>query len=356
MKRLIAVVGLAAFAACGSADDDAADSVASPTSPSPTTAPVTSPPVTTRPPVVDVTLAPASSVPSSSVPATVSVSTATPSTSPPASDPPRSAATSGTAVVYASAGDEYAWLPVGWWDGSSWGSVEWPSPDVVIPAPTFDALSVASVEFGTDPLDGVTDYTPATYGCVDDTGISSFELALDLPDVSWWGYRALAVTSDWDVQPRTVSAVGLDAPEYQELGESLVPNDQPVDPSLGDVEQVLRADLDGNGVEEVLLTFQHLADPRGDGMGSPGDFSLVIARYPDVSGTVVDEVLAEHVVPTPADSPFPDWTRVMAIADLNGDGTMEVALASGFWESVVVTVYEFSDGGLHEVMTSGCGV
>ena len=71
---------------------------------------------------------------------------------------------------------------------------------------------------------------------------------------------------------------------------------------------------------------------------------------------MVDEVLTEHFVPTPMDTPSPDRSRVMAIADLNGDGTMEVAIGSVYWESAGVAIYEFAGGALHEVMSSGCGV
>jgi len=297
-------------------------------------------------------------VPASSAPATAPVTTAPPPTSPASSLPAGPGPIAGTALVYASSGDEYAWLPVGWWDGSAWVSADWPTPDLVIPDTPFDALSVAGVDLATGPMRGVTSYSDATYGCVDMADIASFVLPIDLPSSDLWGYRLLAVSSDWDVQPRPVTAVGLESPVYQELGESLVPTDQPVDPSLGDVVQVLRADLDGDGIEEVLFTFEYRADPTDQalGTGASGDFSLVAARYPHADGSVVDEVLFANVVPTPTDFPAASRSRVIAIADLNGDGTMEVAVAAEYWESAGVTVSEFSGGGLHTVMESGCGV
>ena len=43
------------------------------------------------------------------------------------------------------------------------------------------------------------------------------------------------------------------------------------------------------------------------------------------------------------------------ILDVNGDGTMEVAITSVGWESAGVTVFEFRDGALHDVMSSACG-
>ena len=351
MKRLVGALGLAVLAACGS--DSESGGPASTAGTSTTAAPTTAAPTTATP----TTAAPATAAPTTAAPTSTTAPTTQPAPPTSATPAPPTGAdpTSGTAVVYASAGDEFAWLPVGWWDGTDWGSVEWPTPEVVIPESTFDTLSVASVEFPSGPMRGITDFAPTTYGCVDDTGLSSIELPIGLTDVTDQpGYRLLAVTGDWDVQPRPVSQVGIDSPVYQELGESLVPPDQPVDPTLGEVVQVLRADLDGNGVEEVLFTFQHMTDSGG--MGAPGEFSLVIARYPAASGAVIDEVLVEHFVPTPMEAPSPDRSRVMAIADLNGDGTMEVAIGSTYWEAANVSVYEFADGSLHQVMESGCGV
>ena len=360
VKRRVVALLLAALAACGSGDDtDGAASVVAPAStvstgaePQPTPPSSTAGPTTAEEPATSPAAVPTTQPPTAQ-PATTQPATTRPPPSATTTAPP-SKPTSGTAVVYASSGDEHPWLPVGWWDGAAWGSVEWPTPEVVIPGSTFDTLSVASVEFPTGPMRDVP-VVPASYGCIDDAGLASIDLQIGLTEApDWHGYRLLAVTADWDVQPRPVSQVGVDSPVYKQLGESLVPADQPVDPALGEVVQVLRADLDGNGVEEVLFTYQHLTDSGG--MGAPGEFSLVIARYPDATGAVVDDVLVEHVVPTPMDAPSPDRSRVMAIADLNGDGTMEVAIGSVYWESAAVVVYEFTGGALHEVMTSGCGV
>ena len=161
--------------------------------------------------------------------------------------------------------------------------------------------------------------------------------------------------ADWDVQPRPVSAVGLDDPEYQQVGESLVPTDEPVDPRVGDVIQVFRADLDGDGIEEVLFTFEHV-DPElateCPCSASSRSSSLAIPMH---DGEVVDDVVYEHVVADrPWTSPTSGEPSVAAILDLNGDGTMEVAIRLSGGRAPR-HVFEFRDGALHQVMTSGCG-
>lgn len=257
-------------------------------------------------------------------------------------------------MVYATGGGEFPWLPVGWWDGGAWQTVDWPDADDAIPAASFDAVSVSSLSLADSPQRARTDYERQDYECVDSPGPSSIVLDPGLPESDqWYGYRALAVTADWDVQPRPVRAVGLDAPEYQQLGESLVPASDETDPTRGDVVQVVRADLDGDGVEEVLFAFEYSATDNG--MATAGDFSVLVARYPESDGTVVDDVLFEHLVQSPVEYPSLDRARVVAIADVNGDGVMEVAIGTALWEGASAAVYEFRDGELTQVMSSGCG-
>jgi hypothetical protein len=233
-------------------------------------------------------------------------------------------------------------------------SVDWPSAETAIPSTNHATLSVASVELAS-PIRGATDFTRARYSCIDEGPDGSIAYPLDLGESErWYGYRAVGVLGDWDVQPRAFSAVGLDAPDYQRAGEELVAADG-VDPNGGDVTQVVRADLDGDGLEEVLYTFERQTDTIGT--GAQGDFSYAIARLPSATGAVHQQVLFRHVVPDRAEVPFPDTARarLAAVADLNGDGVMEVAVATVYWEGAGITVFEMHGGSLEAVIESGCG-
>jgi hypothetical protein len=47
--------------------------------------------------------------------------------------------------------------------------------------------------------------------------------------------------------------------------------------------------------------------------------------------------------------------RVLGVADLNGDGRMEIALRNWYYEGAGVTVFEFGGDGATPVMDNGCG-
>jgi hypothetical protein len=118
---------------------------------------------------------------------------------------------------------------------------------------------------------------------------------------------------------------------------------------------VFRVDLDGNGTEEVVVSFERITGP----FGASGDMSLVYVR--SIAGAGVDDiVLDEYVVepPAPGDPEFPSigGFRVAAIADLNGDARMEVVVANSGWEWGGTTVYEYDGTGFDAVIGGGCGV
>lgn len=264
--------------------------------------------------------------------------------------------TDGVAVIHVGGGSDRPWTLAGWWDGSSW--VQAPRQGdraaTSVPTPSVAAVAVASVDLPGGVVAGLGYAPTSDYVCVDDRIGPFIELGVDLAEPRFGhGYTAVAVSGDWPLQPRPVRAVGLESDVYQALGESLVGAGPGVVPGNGDVAQVLRADLDGDGVEEVLVTFEHITEP---GFGAEGDFSLVAARYPTTAGTVVDEVLFEYLVPDPVDFPSPGRASVAAVADLNGDAVMEVVVRSSFWESAFAEIYALEDGRLTPVLAAGCGL
>ncbi len=257
--------------------------------------------------------------------------------------------TQGATVVHVGWALDAPWTPLAAWTGSDWMSADGGDP---LPDESFGAVAIAGVGLG-NPLTGYG-YGGATAAvCIDDrqgplldAGGSNQEFTGD------GSYRAVGLAADWDVQPRGLRRSGFDSADYQRIGEAIV-TAAGVDPAGGDVTDVVRADLDGDGVEEVFVTFEKITD----GGGVPGDFVVIYARYPTATGAVTDEVLFEYYPDEWTSRPTIGRAGVLAVADFNGDAIMEVALWSKFWDTSLAELFVY-DGAtsLTSVAVSGCSL
>ncbi|PNY81071.1 hypothetical protein CVO96_06500 [Deinococcus koreensis] len=129
---------------------------------------------------------------------------------------------------------------------------------------------------------------------------------------------------------------------------------------------LIRADLDGNGTQEVIIEASRFVQRQGEfppPVGQPGDYSLLLLRHV-VAGQVRTVVLGEHVAPLrpwnpDSADPMPMATlhRLAGIADLNGDGRMEVLTHGAYYEGDAFSAQEWTPtGGLKIRLESGCGV
>jgi hypothetical protein len=253
--------------------------------------------------------------------------------------------TNGVAMLYASAGDdEFPWTPVGWWAAGAWTAA---AEGTAQPPATFTELSVIATELPGGARRHVTGFEPRPMECA---GSEEPSIVVDsgLVASDSWGFRAIAVTADWDVQPRPVEVLAAAA----ELGDvqmaELVPPGMGADPSLGAVSQRIRADLDGDGSQEELITFEH--HTATDMGAASGDFAVIALRRQRPDGSSTLEPLLAEVIESPIDVIDPD---VIAVADLNGDGVMEVVVAATHWEGLSVRVFDVRDGTPVQALLSG---
>lgn len=225
---------------------------------------------------------------------------------------------------------------VGWWSGSEWV----PRGEDDPPGAGLD-YTVVGVDDATRTARGVAvaEDCPAQQ--------AAHDVAVDLGDGD--GPPPIAVAGVADPRPRPVDVWNPEAPVYQQAAAEVATRLGASTPVT--VTQLLRTDLDGDGTLEVLVAAEHVTDPEGL---SPqvGDWSVVFLRRVVGDGVATD-VLASSVVHGTGDRL--ERIQIAALADLNGDGTMEVALsgrsATGEWTSIQAV----GEGGTPtEVLRAGC--
>lgn len=235
----------------------------------------------------------------------------------------------------------------GWWDGSRW--VQADATNAVPAQGGEDYLIV-----GLDRVAGTDTGSEPAEGCEPVPGSTKIQIpALVRSFADPLEQTRIAVHGVEHPVPREVEQLPASTP-YVEAARSLLA-ERGIDLESPEVLQVVRADLNGDGRDEVAGVAEHLTNP-GTLLAEPGDYSIVFVRSV-VNEQVVTSVIAETVAEAePGVSPFVQSHRVAAVADLNGDGVMELAVAGKYYEGASVVFYELGgDGRMHRILSSGCG-
>jgi len=168
----------------------------------------------------------------------------------------------------------------------------------------------------------------------------------------------LTILCPWDVQPRKATVMKPGNATYQGIVKRFLAA-QGLKAETPNIVQLFKVDLEGDGVDEVLICAQNIAGgseasfepdlPLITGAGvpqaaQPGAYSLLLLRK-IVAGKVVELPLRVFVSPkgsTPVDD---NWTppvvaKACQFADLNGDGVLEIVAATAHYEGYAYHVFE----------------
>jgi hypothetical protein len=296
------------------------------------------PAATTLPPSTSTT--PDTSTTSSEPPTTTTTIAATTTTEPPTTTTEAAGSWAPQPLVVANFG------ALGWWDGAGWVQVV---ADTELPVTGGEDYAVASLD-----VTGTTTGGPPTILCepLENPGV----VLADADALGAWpGPVGVAISAGWDLVPHVVEAQSDDG-TYAAFASQLLAS-RGLDVAEPPITQLLRVDLEGDGTDEALVATADFAD--GDGLlAQPGDYSMVFLRK-IVDGEVQTAILAESIVTEVADgeTPFVESHGIGAVADLSGDGVMEIVVSSAYYEGVGVGVWEWAGGDLGPVyrIGSGCG-
>lgn len=161
----------------------------------------------------------------------------------------------------------------------------------------------------------------------------------------------VALGPDWNALPRIPQELPADNEIYRQVIDQLLVANGIPQPEVR-IDRVLKVDLEGDGVYEVLISASRFADGKGQDVEA-GDYSVVVLRK--VSGDAVLSIpLVADYYPQSQPAAFPDKHLLTAVLDLNGDGRMEIVVSITGWEKTGALGYEVDGAAAREILQVRC--
>lgn len=161
----------------------------------------------------------------------------------------------------------------------------------------------------------------------------------------------------WNVMPRMPRPIDLQDTTYVAIVRDVLRSAGIKKPEVK-ITQGYKIDLDGDGKDEVVLAANRYVKGAQELTGfsagtEPGDYTLVLVRK-IVGESVRNIFLVKAVWLKENEGPLPRGNHISAIADLNGDGTMEIVLYSAYFEGSDSDVVQIRGTRANTVLECGC--
>ena len=159
----------------------------------------------------------------------------------------------------------------------------------------------------------------------------------------------------WNPVPRLPKAIDLNDATYKKAVADVL-RTKGITKTTIKLTQAYRIDLDGDGREEVLLAATFYKGGLS-ASAAKNDYSFILLRK--IVGKKVQNIVVDGEFITKAiEFGAPSEYEISAIADLNGDGKMEMILHSAYYEGSSSWAVEMKAGKPVEIKTLsvGCGV
>jgi len=164
----------------------------------------------------------------------------------------------------------------------------------------------------------------------------------------------VAIGGQWNALPRVPRLASPDQEIYKEVVADFLKKKGMKNPKVK-ITQVILIDLDGDGVEEVLVTADTYAEQLYHHLQKKGSYSLVLLRKV-INGKVENLVIEEDYFPANLGWGVPMRFWVGAVLDVDGDGVMEIVLHSMYYEGGGTSVHRVEGNKVKKVLVAGWGV
>ena len=166
---------------------------------------------------------------------------------------------------------------------------------------------------------------------------------------------AIGTAAKWNPMPRIPKAIDANSAAYKTVVTNFLRN-KGISRPVVRIKEAFRVDLEGDGVEEVVLSATYYKNELASN-ATVGDYSFVIVRKA-IGKVVTDHLLLGDFILKRVDFGAPTENHVAAIADLNGDGKMEIVLLGSYYEGDFASAFEMKNGKPVKIkeFDIGCGV
>lgn len=164
---------------------------------------------------------------------------------------------------------------------------------------------------------------------------------------------AIGSAAKWKPVPRIPQEISADSREYKTIvGDFL--KTRGISKSPVKITRGFRVDLDGDGRDEVVLSATFYKKGIMESQ-SIGDYSFVLLRK-IIGGKARNILVWGEFITKKEELPPPNTYEITGIADLNGDGRMEIVSDSAYYEGAAQTVFEIRADKAVAVLEVGCGL
>lgn len=167
---------------------------------------------------------------------------------------------------------------------------------------------------------------------------------------------AIGSNAKWKPMPRIPKRISAQNIVYKRAVASFLKK-QGVKNPIVRITQAFQIDLDGDGQDEVVITATRVSDRYFTRLNA-GDYSLVLLRTVTKTGVMDLMVDGNIYKPGQEDVGPPQRYEITGIADLNGDGKMEIVIYAEYYEGAGTAAFEMRGGKLEMIkeVQAGCGV